>query len=355
MGFSNIYLALYARSIGSSNLQVGYIGAAMGIAFLVSSFLFGRLSDMHGRVKFIRIGLGFTPVSFLLQAMANNPWTLLAARGFLGFCIGINSSVIMAYTYEQQKQIGSFVSYGALGILVGEMLAAAVPDYKTLFIISAAVAVVPFLMAFLLQEDGESAGHIRVAAFPVQLMKSNYKIYLAFFLRHLGAAAIWTVWPLYLSGIGASKFWISTMDATNMTGQFVAMRVMEKFNPGRLFQVGLLLSAVVFSIYSITNQYLQIVPVQLLLAVSFSAMFIGAFNYLLRRHRERGTIAGLMNSTMSLSGSLGPFLGGAVSQAWGYGAVMYAAAGLSLLGLLSSRGINSTKESKASVTIPGKV
>jgi MFS family permease len=351
---SSVYLALYARSVGSSNLQVGFIAAAQGIAFLVSSFVFGRLSDMHGRVKFIRMGLGLTPVSFLLQAMAHDPWTLLAARGFFGFCWGINSAVIMAYTYEQQKQIGSFVSYGALGILVGAMLAAIVQDFKTLFYISTAIAVLPFLMAFLLQEDSEPASRIRVAAFPVKLIKSNYKIYLAFFLRQIGGTAIWTVWPLYLSGIGASKFWISAMDATNMAGQFVAMRVMEKFNPGRMFQVGLVLSAVVFALYGVINHYLLFIPVQLLLAVSWSALFIGGLNYLLRRHRERGTVAGVLNSTMSLSGSLGPFLGGAVSQAWGYGAVMYAGVGFSLLGLLSARGISSDNESEAGVNVPGK-
>jgi DHA1 family multidrug resistance protein-like MFS transporter len=61
---SNVYLALYARSIGSSNLQVGFIAAAMGIAFLVSSLVFGRLSDIHGRMKFIRAGLGLTSVAF---------------------------------------------------------------------------------------------------------------------------------------------------------------------------------------------------------------------------------------------------------------------------------------------------
>ena len=351
---SSVYLALYARSIGSSDLHVGYIAAAMGIAILVSSFLFGRLSDMHGRVKFIRLGLGLTSISYLLQALSHDPWTLLAARGFFGFSWGINSAVIMAYTYEQQKQIGGFISYGALGWLVGAMLAAIVQDYETLFFISAAVAAIPFLISFLLQEDRESASHIRVAAFPIQLIKSNYKIYLAFFLRQLGGTAIWTIWPLYLSGIGASKVWISTTDATNMLGQFVAMRLVERFNPARMLQIGLTLSVVVFAIYGITNHYLWILPVQLLLAVSYSTLFIGALNYLLRRHRERGTIAGLMNSTMSLSGSIGPFLGGAVSQAWGYGAVMYAGAGLSLLGLLSSRGISSAGETKTGVNVPGK-
>jgi MFS family permease len=348
---SNVYLALYARSIGSSDLQVGYIAAATGIALLLSSFIFGRLSDIHGRVKFIRAGLGLTSISYIFQLLAYDPWTLLAARSFFGFCIGINMSVMMAYTYEQQKQIGSFIAYGALGWLVGAMLAAMVKEFENLFVISAAVALVPFLMSFLLKEDRASVTPIRVAAFPFRLIKENYQIYLAFFLRQLGGTAIWTIWPLYLSGIGASKFWISMMDATNMIGQFVAMRVVERFNPARTFRVGLIISAVVFAIYGVANHYLQILPVQLLLSVGYSALFIGALNYLLRRHRERGTIAGLMNSTMSLSGSLGPFLGGAVSQVWGYSSVMYAGAGITLLGLLSARGINSARAAREKVIV----
>ena len=145
------------------------------------------------------------------------------------------------------------------------------------------------------------------------------------------------------------------MDSTNMIGQFAGMRVVERFNPGRMVQVGLVLSVVVFTIYGVANHYLEIIPVQLLLAISYSALFIGVLNYLLRRHRERGTVAGLMNSCMSLAGSVGPFLGGAVSQAWGYGAVMYAASGITLLGFLVSRGIGPAKEPKASVSVPEKV
>jgi MFS family permease len=351
---TNVYMALFARSVGSTNIQVGFIAAASGVFFLISSLLFGRLSDIHGRMKFIRFGLGLTSVAFLLQTLAHNPWSLLAARGFVGFSLGINSAVIMAYTYEQQKQIGSFISYGALGWLAGAMLAALVKVYATLFILSAAASFIAFLLSFLLKEDKESAVRIHVAAFPVDLIKSNYKIFLAFFLRQLGGMAIWTVWPLYLSDIGASKFWISVMDSTNMLGQFVFMRYIERFNAARMFQFGLIGSAIVFAIYGVANHYLQIIPTQLLLAAGYSALFIGALNYLLKRHRERGTVAGLLNSSMSLSGSIGPFMGGVVSERWGYGAVMYAAAALSFLGLLASRGIKSTKETKTGDIAAGK-
>jgi MFS family permease len=334
---SNVFIALYAEDIGATRLQVGYIAAASGIAFFVSSLLFGRLSDIHGRMRYIRIGLGLTAVSYLTQIFASSPLTLTLARSSVGFALGINSSVIMAYTYENQRQVGSFISYGALGWLLGAMTAAIVKDYTALFIISAVVAFLAFLISFLLVE--KAAAHMQVARFPVALIKADYKIYLAFFLRQFGGMAIWTVWPLYQASIGATKLWIALVEVVNMVGQIICMRFIERFNPVRMFQAGLLLSALVFIAYGLINRYWQLVPVQLVLALAYSSLFVGALSYLLKHHPEYGTTSGLMNSANAISGVFGPFLGGAVSQSWGYSALMYVGAGTTLLGLLATRGL----------------
>jgi MFS family permease len=347
---SNVFMALYAQSIGSSNLEVGFIAAAAGIAFLLSSLWFGRLSDTRGRMKFIRLGLGLSALAYVSQILADSPLTLMAARGFVGFSVGINSSVIMAYTYEHQKQIGNFVSYGALGWLIGAMVAAAVKSYHALFIISAAVSALAFLASFCLKE--EATTRVQVTTFPLQLIKADYRIYLAFFLRQLGGTAIWTVWPLYLASIGATKLWIAVMDASNMVGQIVAMRFVERFNAVRMFQTGLIISTLVFAIYGAVARYLPLVFVQLFLAIGWSTLLIGALSYLLRRSQERGTAAGLLNSTISLSGSLGPFLGGAASQAWGYVSVMHLGTGISLLAFLSSLGLKTDKGAKTADVQP---
>ncbi|HUT68768.1 MAG TPA: MFS transporter [Dehalococcoidales bacterium] len=347
---SIVFMSLYARDVGSSNLEVGFIAAATGIAFLLSSLWFGRLSDTHGRMKFIRIGLGLSALAYLSQILAGTPLTLMAARGFVGFAVGINSSVIMAYTYEHQKQIGNFVSYGALGWLIGAIVAAIVENYHALFIISAAVSALAFFVSFLLKEEATS--RVQVTTFPLRLIRADYRIYLAFFFRQLGGTAIWTVWPLYLASLGASKLWIAVMDASNMVGQIVAMRFVERFNPAKMFQTGLIISVVVFAIYGAVSHYLPLVFVQLFLAVGWSTLLIGALSYLLRQSQERGTVAGLLNSTMSLSGSLGPFLGGAASQAWGYVSVMYLGTGISFLAFLSSLGLKTPKGAKATDAQP---
>ncbi len=338
---SNVFIALYAQEKGATNLEVGFIAAASGIAFLMSSLLFGRLSDIHGRMSYIRIGLGLTAVSYLTQLLAQTPMTLLGARAFIGFALGINSSVIMAYTYENQRQIGSFISYGALGWLFGALTALILKTYASLFIVSAIMAFIAFLISFLLQE--KTITHMKVAMFPVNLIKADFKIYLAFFLRQLGGNAIWAIWPLYQAGIGATKLWIALVEVTNMIGQIVFMRIVERFNPARMFQAGLIISAVVFIAYGLANQYWQLIPIQLVLAFAYSSMFVGALSYLLRGHPEYGTTSGLMNSVNALSGVFGPFIGGGVSQAWSYATLMYVGAGITLLGSLTARNLKMPK------------
>lgn len=335
---SGIFLPLYAGSVGSSNLEVGFIAASYGIAFFAASILFGRQSDLHGRLVFIRWGLGISAIAYLSQIIARTPVALMISRGSVGFGLGMASAVIMAYTYENDKQIGNFVSYGSLGWLFGAFIAAVVGNYEGLFVTSALGSCVAFVMSFTLKE--KAVNRVSVTRFPLAILKENRTLYFALFVRQFGANAIWSIMPLYEAALGASKLWIAALDGVNTGAQFIGMRLVERFNPARTFRIGLLTSALVFASYGVANHYLQLVPVQILLAVAWSCLFVGALSYLLGRNLERGTVAGQVYSTIYLSAGLGPFAGGAVSHFWGFPALMYFSSTLSLLGFLSSRGLD---------------
>ena len=334
---SSIFLPLRAKSLGASNLEVGLIAAAYGMAYFVSSFLFGRQSDMHGRMVFIRYGLVFSALAYILQIFAPTPLTLLAARGVIGFSLGVSSAALMAYVYEAGAAVGSFASYGSLGWFFGALMAAATRNVEVLFIASAVASAVAFLISLTLRE--EAVSRIKVAVFPMGVIWSNRKIYLPFLLRHIGATAVWSIFALFMSSIGASTLWIALLDSINMGGQFVAIRLIQRFNPARIFIIGLLSSVLVFAIYGMATHYLQLIPVQILLAIAWSGLFVGALNFLLAKNVERGTAVGMLYSSMSLSGGIGPFLGGAISQVWGFPTLMYVSSGFSLVGLLASRGL----------------
>ena len=124
-----------------------------------------------------------------------------------------------------------------------------------------------------------------------------------------------------------------------MIGQIVFMRLIERFDPGRMFKIGLFMSALVFTAYGFANHYWQLIPAQAVLSFAYSAMFAGALAYLLRRHKEYGTTSGLMNSFNALSGAVGPFMGGALSEAWGYSTLMFVSASITLVGFFTATGL----------------
>ena len=334
---SLIYLPLYASDLGASRLQVGLIAASYGMAYFVSAFLFGRQADIHGRLAFIRAGLVLAAVAYVLQIMAPSPIILLVVRGAIGFCLGVSAAAIMAYAYESAGRVGSFTSFGSLGWLCGSLAAAALRDYEGLFIVSAVGAVVAFLISLTMKEERHSRVH--VAALPLGIIWENRRVYLPFLLRHMGATSVWAILPLYLAGIGASLLWIAILNAINTGGQFIAMRIVQRFNPARLFALGLLFSIVVFTYYGMATHYLQLIPIQFILALSWSCLLVGALTILLERNVERGTAVGLLYSTDHLAWGLGPFLGGAIAEVWGFETLMFVAAGLSLAGLLAARGV----------------
>ena len=289
------------------------------MAYFLSSFFFGRRSDIRGRLGFIRLGLILSAVAYPFQIIAPGPVALLAARGAIGFCLGISSAALMAYVYEAEGRVGSFASYGSLGWLFGALVAAAISNYKVLFVTSAIASALAFWVSLTFTEEQRS--HIPVIGSRASMMWADRKVYFPYFLRQLGAQAIWAIFPLFLRDIGASRPWIAMFDSINMAVQFIAMQFVERFNAARVFTTGLILSSLVFVVYGVASHYLGLIPAQVLIGIAWSCLFVGALSFLLRRNVERGTAAGLRYSTTYLSAGLGPFLGGALSQLWGFDTV----------------------------------
>jgi MFS family permease len=349
---SSIFQSLYADSLDASKFQVGLIGSSYGIAYFASSFIFGRQSDRRGRLTFIRLGLALGAAAYVLQIAAINPVTLLAIRAVVGFCLGISSAAIMAYVYEAEGQVGRFASYGSLGWLFG-CLAAAVAaavtgatkssaTYYALFAVSGAASALAFLLSFSLKEErGKS---LKVPLFPISLVRDNGRVYIPFFLRCLGSSAVWAIFPLFLVSIGTSKLWVALLDAINMGLQFVFMRYVERFKSGVVLAVGLVSSVIVFASYGFATHYLQLIPVEILLAVSWSCLWVGSLSFLMGQSVERGTAAGLLYSMTYLSAGLGPLIGGFVSETWSFRALMFVASGLTFLGLILSRVLPANKQ-----------
>jgi len=327
-----IFIPLMAREFGATDLEVGFIVAAYNFTVFLSSYIFGRASDMHGRKLLLNLGLLASALSFFLQVFVDSAFSLMMLRALVGFCVGIYPPALTAYIYERKESLGKFSAYGSLGWGIGSFLAGAVAVYSQIFILGSGMFFLAFLISLRMPET--KMEKLKIPFFPTKLVRENLSVYLPFLLRHLGALAIWTVFPFFLVELGADKFWIGAIYSVNTIVQFLVMRRLDRFNSTSLFRAGMLLSALTFLSFTLAQDHYQMIPTQILLGFSWSCVYVGSLLFLTERNVERATSVGILNSVIGFAGILGPILGGIISEFLGLREVMYFAVLLTLIGFL---------------------
>jgi len=323
-----VYVPLLARALGANSSQIGLlVGVYQGMLFL-SSMLFGRWADYGDRKRFVVYGLGVSVAAIAAHSLVRGLGGLFVARAIAGLCVGVFPSALMAYFYDRSTLLGRFSGFGSLGWGAGALaLGLLKPDW--IFPAAAAVTALTAVIAAI----GLKHQHVRLAQPFVdsRVLKRNWRLYLSFLLRHMGAYSIWTIFPVYLSDLGASRFWVGAVYSINPLGQFVFMNLVERASERLLIAVGFILSVLVFGAFGMATDFRQVVPIQVFLALSWSCLYIGSLKELMRRNPERSTAAGMFQSVSSLAAVGGALLEG-VTGAFGYRTVMFAAAGLALAG-----------------------
>lgn len=343
---------LAKEAFKANDFEIGLIVAAYGLAIFLSSYIFGRVADIRGRKLILTIGLGLTAGACLLQVIAFNTVSLIFARLIIGFCAGIFPAALIAYAFETKIALGRISAFGSLGMATGSFLAGlivlfAVDNYVYVFTLSAILLFVGLLVA--LQLPGIKETKVKVPIFPTNVIKNNLPAYLAVLIRHTGAVAVWTIYPLFLTRIGMNDFeigrldfWIGFIYFINLFTQFLVMPYLDKYKSHSLITAGCILSIISFISFTFCTNIWQIMPTQIVLAIAWSSLYVGALKFVMERNVEHATSLGLLSSTLSISNMIGPIISGSIAgivsafygDLWGYKATMYLAAFMALSAFL---------------------
>ncbi len=321
---SVVFVPVLATDLGASRGEVGLIVAAYGFAVFVSSYIFGRLSDIKGRRKYLLLGLSLSGFTAILQIFAATPLELGVIRFILGFTAGIFPPALLAHAYDSRNRMGRFSSYGSLGWGVGVMVAGLLGAYYQIFLFTSLLLFVSFFIALKL--PFAEAKPLRVPLFPVSLIKKNAGVYLSMIIRHSSANMIWVTYPIFIKSLGASHLWIGVIYGINPVTQFFVMGYIERYKDEHLIYLGLLFSALTFLSFTFARTPAELIPSQLLLGVSWSCLYVGSLKRVLKKNEEKATATGLLSSAISISMIIGSLLGGFFSQLWGFHGPMYIAA-----------------------------
>lgn len=331
------FLPIFAtEDLNLTELDIGILFMVYGLTLLTSNYAFGILSDRMGRKQFLYIGLACSSITFGLQAGAWDFWSLLAVRAIAGFSIGIYPAALVAYVYEARQKMGKFSSFGSIGFGFGALaggIIADLTDVRYAFLLSSGLFVVSLL--FTVGLPSIEGKRYRIPFFPLDVIKKNKMVYASFLLRHSGAHAIWVIFPLFLQDLGASLTWIGVITFTNAGSQFLFMYfLMDRFPSRHLITVGLLLSAVTFFLFFAATVWWHMIPMQVILAASWSCLYVGSLKFVTEQNVERATATGMLNSILSMCVIFGAIMGGTISFYYSKRATIGAAAILSSVSLV---------------------
>jgi MFS family permease len=332
------FVPILARDeLGIGDTSIGIAVFLYSSALFLSSYIFGRASDMHGRRVFILAGLFVSAFAMGVHIFLRDVPSLWTIRFAAGFAAGIFPAAMVDYIARSSGLLGRFSAWGSLGwgmgALMAGLLAAYYDDLTFAFLLAAGIYMIAFTIAIFLPPVEQV--RMRVPLFPRRLISRNVHFFVPMLVRHAGAMAIWTFWPLYLTDLGASYIWVGIIQFVNPLAQFGFMwLVTDKVRSSLLFPIGLVLSALTFVSFVLARNVWELLPTQILLGVSWGCTYVGALRGVTEGSREKATAAGLFNSTTSMSAILGPvFATVIVGMTGSYESTMLFAAAMSVISL----------------------
>jgi multidrug resistance protein len=117
-------LPLYAQNLGATATVVGLLAASFPVAQLVSSPIWGYVSDRYGRRPALLVGLGASAFAYIVFGFAHSVWLLFVSRFVQGLGGG-TTGVVQAYVAdtmlprERAKALGWLSAATSAGVIIG--------------------------------------------------------------------------------------------------------------------------------------------------------------------------------------------------------------------------------------------
>jgi len=340
---TGLYVVVLGKELGLSDIEIGSLVTGYAFALLISTYLFGILSDMYGTKPFLTIGFLFSSIMLLLHVLVSNYTSLLFARLTTGVALGIYPGALFSLAARVHVRMGRFSAYGSLGGFVGFVIAGLLSGAygtRALFIFGSVAVMVAFALAIRLKIPRQVTVTDRSSINPKRTLKENLGIYVALLLRHWGANLAWTFWPLYLLVIGANYFYVGIISALNYLAQFLGMFYLaDRFGGKKEFDIGLVLSALTFIGLGLARDLLQLGSLYVFTGIIWAFLYVGGIRTVVDHSNEKGAAIVALNSMVNLSTVLGPMLATVVIAFMDYRATMYVAAAFGFTSFLLSKRI----------------
>jgi multidrug resistance protein len=353
-------LPFYAVELGGGGMVVGVLVSSFSVAQLLSSPLWGRVSDRYGRRPALLIGLGFSSVAYVIFAYAGSIWMLLASRLVQG-AGGGTTGVIQAYVADatepeqRARSLGWISASTNLGVAIGPVIGSVAYGWghEAPGLLAAGLCLVNILFAWrYLRESHDTHaasdaglkvrrsreavwGVVSHAGEPASRLIWIYAITMGAFQGMTSILALFLAFRFGVTEktIGYFFMYIGTISVLTRAG--VLGPLVDRVGEVRLSRVGAFLLALGLAAIPLTHQLLPLALAVALLPLGTAFTFPCVTSLLSRviEKHERGLYMGVQQTFGGVARVIGPLWAGWAYDNLGIGVPFWTGAALVALTL----------------------
>ena len=298
------YVPYWGYELGFSLLEISLISVFYGIAIFATNLIIGRVSDLVGvRKPFIILGLIITSISIFTLSFHSNFIEFSIFRIFTAIGYGIYIPTLTALVTDKNMKLGKFSGYGTAAWAVGVVISGIIGIFWVpgIFVFSALVVLGSAILALVINETKTNTKKYESST--MEVFWQRKRIFTSFIIRHSLASAVWVLWPLYLTSLGADELAVALIQVLNpITSSIIMGKFTDSLDSKVMFNLGLVLTGITFFSYLLATNWVMIFPAQIILGFSWAFIYVGALRYAIESTNfDKSTISGWINSIQSIS------------------------------------------------------
>lgn len=366
MGFGMVLpiMPFYALKLDASPEMIGGIIASFSVAQLLSSPIWGRVSDHYGRRPALLVGLLASAAAFAIFGFANSVWLLFASRIIQG-AGGGTTGVAQAYVADsvapkdRARALGWLSSATAVGLMIGPVLGSFAAHWGQAApgLIAAGLCLLNVVFAWKWLPESKApalpgALPIRKPIWHAAWMVVRHprgpvpKLTWIYAAGMLGFTSMTSVLALYLGEvfcfteetIGYVFLYVSTLSLVMRA--VLLGPIVHRIGETGAMRAGTIVLFFGLVLYPQAHSLWSLAPVMALVPIG-TALLFPATTALMSHASEKselGTTMGVAQTFAAISRVLSPLMATSAFQRFGLGAPFYIAGGIvALVGVLAFR------------------
>jgi MFS family permease len=323
---------LLASRIGATWVEIGLMGTAWGLVFMLWAVPVGRISDRVGRRPILLLSAGLSALAALLYLRATNVWELIAIRAVEGLAWGCFWPIMEALSTETAETgkvgrgIGAVTTIYAFGFLIGSFAGGAITDaigFPAAFAVYLGIACISLLPAWftddsavLRMDPARPSSGLRP-----RILKRGVLVGISLGAAYtFGLASVMSLFSVYALGLGLAVLWVgvavSAFWAGRILGAALAGAGSDRAGRKIVAQLAFAIGAIGFFIVALAIDLALVVVGALLAGVSVGAIFPVSVAMVADTIGDelRGTAMGLYEMACAVAFMIASAVGGALAQ-----------------------------------------